>query len=134
MDELGKKLKRFFNSNRAYKILDSHEKTKGSTWAAGGCAVAAVALSSLLPGSELKTVEANQKPQHVVVAYQGRYYDSYGGYDTARVLEKSFAKREGFSSAKVVSFSRKGVEEAEIVCPVELVVKLRQELAKVIRP
>jgi hypothetical protein len=93
---LGKHIKKHANSNGAYKILDSHDSTKGSTPHAGGCGIVAHAIHKHLPGSKLVDVH-NKKTghtEHVAVQHGEHIYDANGATPAKHFLKK-WSKQEG---------------------------------------
>lgn len=128
MNALGKTVKKFFASKKAYELLDSSRALYGSTWTAGGCAVAARALHQLLPGSRLVTFVAGGVPQHVVVEHHGLYYDADGSFSPFVSLRR-FKEREGYLVVVAKPFEPQHVR-GDISCPVGLVRQVREELRK----
>jgi hypothetical protein len=126
---LGKALKRYFRSDRAYELLDSSKETKGTSWQSGGCWPLAEALHSLLPGSELVAVVSDGVQHHVLVNLHGWYLDADGA-SSQRALLSRWHKQEGLQDPTVALF--KPAQTQDLVCPVQLVQRLRVELSRLI--
>lgn len=126
---LGRRLKRFFASARAYDLLDSDPETYGSTWSSGGCYVAATALHSLLPGSRLTAVVADGVQHHVVVELGGWYFDADGATG-AQALLRRWRTRERLDAPRLQPFVPQAA--ADLVCPAGVVAELRRELQKLL--
>jgi hypothetical protein len=93
---LGKHIKKHANNNEAYKILDSHSSTKGSTPHAGGCGIVAHAIHKHLPGSKLVDVhnKATGHTEHVAVHHGDHVYDANGATPVKHFVKK-WSKQEG---------------------------------------
>lgn len=126
---LGKALKKYLSSDRAYELIDSFEDTKGSTWLSGGCWALAQALHSVLPGSELVAVVDDGVQHHVLVNLHGWYMDA-DGVSSQTVLLKRWRDTEGLRRPSVKPFRQEHAEG--LVCPVGLVSALREVLQKLI--
>ena len=83
------KLKKALTSSRVYTLLDAFESTRGGSPLAGGCWPVAEALHRVLPGSSLYVVnDALRGPQHVVVSFEGRFYDADGASTEEEMLQR----------------------------------------------
>ena len=130
--DLGKRIKKATSSNAAYKILDSHPSTKGSTWQAGGCGVLAHALHKHLPGSKLVDVH-NKKTghiEHVAVHHGEHIYDANGATPTKHFIKK-FAKRElkNHEDLELTPHDPKRAAKSEISTHPSLVDKMHKHLS-----
>jgi hypothetical protein len=125
---LGRALRRYLASERAYTLLDA-SSLRGSTWTAGGCWALAQALHHLLDGSRLVAlVDASGVHQHVLVQL-GDFYLDADGASTELAVERRWARRERLRLPKIRAFSRVQAERGGIRCPSRLVVTLRDALA-----
>jgi hypothetical protein len=97
---VGATAKKYFKSNRSYKIIDSHPDLAGSTWTSGGCRVAAEALHQTLPGSRIHGVygQSSREAEHFVVEHQNHFLDADGA-STARELTDRWKTQEGVKGA-----------------------------------
>lgn len=74
-------IRRWTRSNASFEVLDRYVPG-ASDWGAGGCAPLAMALHRLMPGSTLWVVVSKyrpERPEHVVVKWQGLFWDHRGG-------------------------------------------------------
>jgi hypothetical protein len=131
--ELGRRLEKYFASERSYCLLNRHQELCEGTWTAGGCWVAAEALARLLPKSELWTVYDHGTPQHVVVKYRGFFFDADGVFNALQMLNKMH-KEEGLRVPVLLpGLDREQAFNVGLVCPTKAVRELERELRKLLR-
>lgn len=130
---MGAIIKQYFASERAYHVLDASQELAGGTWVAGGCWVGALALQRVLPGSELWVLTSHGTPQHVVVAYQGSFFDADGASSRAQLLRR-WRDVEGLSELQLVPWAGAAwLEHAGLVCPIDVVATVANDLQQVLR-
>lgn len=95
--------RRYFRSNESYRLLDSDKQLAGSTWAAGGCAVAAKAMQRVA-GGELQSIVDRHGVHHHAVLRRGHHlYDMDGKHTVGQMLRK-MSEREGVDSPRLAPF------------------------------
>lgn len=115
-------VRKALHSDEALGVLDSHPATRGCDYGQGGCKVAALALSQLLPGSQVRAIKltGSDQPQHFVVRYEGVYLDRDGAQSERQLL--ATAARDWLlaqDQLRVAQVTPEEVERAEAPDPLD---------------
>ena len=135
---LGQVVREVLHSSAAFAILDLHPATKDSDFGQGGCKVAALALHSILPGSEVHAIKfaGSDAPRHLVVFYRGKYLDRDGAQSERKLLDTAsqdwFVDRSQLSVGPVTD---EDIERSEAPDPVDEATgeRLSKKLAGLLR-
>lgn len=127
-------IREWARSAEAYALLDKYLPYV-SDWGAGGCAPLATALHRIMPGSSLWVVESREMPglaQHIVVKWQGLFWDGRGGRQK-RSVERYWANELGWPPVKARIVPITDAHRAEMAdwgtCPAALISEIVQALA-----
>jgi hypothetical protein len=113
----------YFNGAQALDVLESNPETRGGSWVAGGCAMAARAIESVLVGSELWAIgDLCDGPRgvehHFVVRFGPLFVDGEGAVSEDVVLSR-WRDREGLIRPELRACDTEILMESGVPCGFE---------------